>query len=93
MAHLPEDLAAIELAFQTGDFTRLREAAHSVRGMVVTFSSLLGDVASALEDAAVEARFEPARSALSRLRLLAPALMQEAAETSLDELQLRATPP
>jgi len=91
IAHLPKDLRAIELAFQTGDFTRLREAAHSVRGMVVTFSSLLGDVASELEDAAMEARLEPARSALSRLRLLAPALMQEAAETSLDELQLRAT--
>ena len=91
IAHLPKDLRAIELAFQTGDFTRLREAAHSVRGMVVTFSSLLGDVASELEDAAMEARLEPARSALSRLRLLAPALMQEAAEASLDELQLRAT--
>ena len=64
---VPPALARVESAFQRGDARDLREAAHSLLGMVATVSSSAGSAASVVEDAAAEgaarARGRPARTA------------------------------
>src|SRR5262249_51874218 len=49
-ARLPEHLKAVQDALWDGNAPRLREAAHKLAGMVATFSTAAGGVASDLED-------------------------------------------
>ena len=72
----PEDLRDLERALAARDFPRLGELAHFVKGMLVNFSALAGELASDLEDAAAEQHVERARTALTGLNELAPALLK-----------------
>jgi two-component system, sensor histidine kinase and response regulator len=84
---LPGDLAAVEGAFRDRDALRLREAAHTLSGMAAAFSSLAGDVASDLEDVAARGHLDEAEALISRLRTLAPDLLDEVGALSLEALQ------
>ena len=84
---LPVDLAAVEGAFRDRDALRLREAAHTLSGMAAAFSSLVGDVASDLEDVAARGQLDEAGALISRLRTLAPDLIEEVGALSLETLQ------
>ncbi|HEY6877308.1 MAG TPA: PAS domain S-box protein [Polyangiales bacterium] len=73
-ARFPEALQALGRAFDERDALRLREAAHSMFGMVAAFSNLAGSIASTLEDVAANGELEAAGELIERLRTLAPAL-------------------
>ncbi len=84
---LPVDLAAVEGAFREKDAPRLREAAHTLSGMAAAFSSLVGDVASELEDVAARGQLDQAGALIFRLRTFAPDLIEEVGALSLETLQ------
>jgi hypothetical protein len=79
-------MKAIQHAVRDRDTSRLREAAHKVTGMLATFSSEAGSVASALEDRAEKGQIDEARPLAARLDALAAELMQLANGLSLDAL-------
>ncbi len=84
---LPADLAAVEEAYQGRSAPRLREAAHSLCGMVAAFSTVAGGLASDLEDHAASGQLDEAGPLIQRLRALAPDLIQQVGNLSLAMLQ------
>jgi CheY-like chemotaxis protein len=86
LSRLPQDLAALEQACLARDFGRLRDVAHSLRGMVITFSAPLGMLASTLEDAAQQRRHSEAQAALARIQTLTPALVRALEAASIESL-------
>lgn len=74
-ARLPEGLATLERAFAVRDAERLREAAHTMYGMLAAFSSVAGGIASTLEDEAASGALDGAGELIARLRALAPELL------------------
>ena len=89
-ARLPDHLKAVRDALRDGDAPRLREAAHKFAGMVATFSTVAGDVASELEDHATEGQLDEAQPLAARLEAMAEELMQLAGWLSLDALREQA---
>ena len=89
-ARLPDHLKAVRDALRDGDAPRLREAAHKLAGMVTTFSTVAGDVASELEDHATEGQLDEAQPLAARLEAMAEELMQLAGWLSLDALREQA---
>jgi two-component system sensor histidine kinase/response regulator len=85
---LPSQISAIRAALVDGDFTRLREAAHRLAGMVGTFSTVTADVASTLEDAAVRQEPESCGALVERLGSMCDALLEATATLSIDSLTL-----
>ena len=77
---------SIESSAVPRSFPRLRELAHSVKGMLVNVSASAGGLASELEDAAVERHVEGAQTALAGLSALVPVLMQNLDEVSFEDL-------
>ena len=75
IARLPRDLELVARALERRDFRRLREAAHTLRGVVANASTRLGSVASELEDAADAEQLERSRALVSHLEALVPALV------------------
>jgi CheY-like chemotaxis protein len=75
-ARLPDQLRAVEDALRRRDAPRLREAAHSLYGMVAAFSTVAGGVASELEDVAAQGRIEEARPLVGQLSRLAQELLR-----------------
>jgi two-component system sensor histidine kinase/response regulator len=90
LGRLPRDLDELERALEARDLPRLEELAHTVKGMVVNCSPSIGELASALEDAAAAGQVEGAGAMLGRLRAMAPALMQGLEAASIDALRAAA---
>ena len=61
-ARVPEHLAAVREALHSRDALRLREAAHKFCGMLSAFSTVAGNQAADLEDAAAGAQLDKARA-------------------------------
>ena len=59
-ARLPDHLMAVQDALRERDAIRLGEAAHKLRGTVAAFSTVVGAVASDLEDHATRGQLEEA---------------------------------
>jgi two-component system, sensor histidine kinase and response regulator len=87
---VPPALARVEDAFHRGDARALREAAHSLLGMVSTVSSSAGSAASAIEDAAAEGAVARARPALEQLKAVAGSIVAGIGGVTLDRLELLA---
>jgi CheY-like chemotaxis protein/HPt (histidine-containing phosphotransfer) domain-containing protein len=66
-AVVPGQLAAVGGAVRDRDPARLRETAHKLAGLLVTFSSAAGGAARALEQLGAEHRLDEAEPALGRL--------------------------
>jgi PAS domain S-box-containing protein len=86
-ARLPGHLRAVQDALQERDALRLREAAHKLCGMTVTFSTVAGGLASQLEDYAAQGQLEQARLLVGQLETLAPELMRAVDGLSLETLR------
>jgi PAS domain S-box-containing protein len=89
-ARLPEQLAAVRDALRDQDAARLREAAHKLCGMVATFSTVAGGVASELEEAAARGRLEEARPQVEQLDALAAELVRQVDGLSIETLHRQA---
>jgi PAS domain S-box-containing protein len=85
-ARLPENLDAVRAALQDGQALRLREAAHKLCGMLSTFSTVAGGVASDLEDQAARGQLVEAPVLVERLETMARELLQRTACLSLADL-------
>jgi CheY-like chemotaxis protein len=86
-ARLPNHLAAVQDALRARDAARLREAAHKLCGMVATFSTVAGGVASELEDHAARGQLEEARPLVGQLETIAQELLRLVGGLTLDQLQ------
>ena len=86
---LPGHLKEVRDALRDGDASRLREAAHKLSGMVATFSTTAGSVASDLEDQAAQGRLEEARPLVTRLETMAEELTRLVGGLTLDVLRDR----
>src|SRR5262249_33324514 len=64
---LPDQLRAVQDALAAQDAPRLREAAHTLCGMVAAFSTVAGRAASELEDCAAQGQLEIARPLVGQL--------------------------
>lgn len=89
-ARLPDHLAAVQEALGEGDAGRLREAAHKLCGMVATFSTAAGKVASELEDHAAQGHLEAARPLVEQLETMIRQLVKMVGHLSLESLQRQA---
>ncbi|HWE22728.1 MAG TPA: response regulator [Myxococcales bacterium] len=87
---VPPALARVEDAFERGDARALREAAHSLLGMVSTVSSLAGSAASAIEDAAADGAVASAGPALAQLKALTGSIVAGIGDVTLDRLKVLA---
>jgi HPt (histidine-containing phosphotransfer) domain-containing protein len=85
-ASLPDHVTAVKDALRDRDAPRLREAAHKLSGMVATFSTVAGGVASELEDHAARGQLEEAPPLATRLETMAEELMRLVSGLSLDAL-------
>jgi hypothetical protein len=86
-ACLPEQVAAVRDALCQRDAPRLREAAHLLSGMVAVFSTVVGEVASDLEDQAARGQLEAAPALVEQLEVLSQELLREAGGLSLETLR------
>ncbi len=84
---LPVQLAAVQEAFRDREGPRLREAAHKLCGMIATFSSRAGSVASDLEDHAAHGQLDAAGPLVDQLRSMAAELLQIVNGLTLDSLR------
>ena len=86
-ACLPDHLQAVQDALRDRNAPRLREAAHKLCGMVATFSTVAGGVASQLEDCAAQGQLEEARLLVEQLEPMTRELMRLADGLSLETLR------
>ena len=80
----------VQEALRDGDARRLREAAHKFCGMVATFSTVAGGVASDIEDLAAQGELEAARPLVGQLEMMVPELMRLTDAVSLQSLRQQA---
>jgi two-component system sensor histidine kinase/response regulator len=85
-ARLPNHLQVMQDALREGDAPRLREAAHKLCGMVSTFSSEAGGMASELEDRAAQGEMEASRRLAEQLAAVARDLVSQVEKLSLNAL-------
>jgi hypothetical protein len=78
---------AVQDALRERDAVRLREAAHKLRGTVTAFSTVVGAVASDLEDRAARGQVEEARPLVERLEATARELIQQVDGLSIEALR------
>jgi HPt (histidine-containing phosphotransfer) domain-containing protein len=92
-ARLPDHLTAVQEALRERDGLRLSEAAHKLCGTVAAFSTLVGAVASDLEDQAALGQLDEARPLVEQLEATARELTQQVDGLSIESLrdQARAT--
>jgi PAS domain S-box-containing protein len=88
--YAPERIAEVAAAFRNRDAPRLREAAHKLCGLISAFSTVAGDLASSLEDAAASGRLEEARPMVARLETMTHELIRQVDGLSYDRLLLEA---
>lgn len=86
-AGLPDLIAAVQQSLRDGDAVALREAAHKFCGMISTFSTQVGRLASDLEDVAAEGQLEQARPLVAQLETAAERLTQQLRGLSLESLR------
>jgi HPt (histidine-containing phosphotransfer) domain-containing protein len=85
--YLPEALGRVEEAFLRSDARALREAAHSLHGMIATVSSSAASAASAIEDAAAEGNVACAGPALEQLRSVSRSILAGIGAITLERLE------
>jgi two-component system, sensor histidine kinase and response regulator len=86
-ARLPDHLMAVQDALRDRDTNRLREAAHKLCGTVAAFSTVVGAVASDLEDQAASGQLEGARPLVEQLDAIVPELLQQVDGLSIEALR------
>jgi two-component system, sensor histidine kinase and response regulator len=86
-ARLPDHLIAVQDALRERDAIRLREAAHKLYGTVAAFSTVVGAVASDLEDQAERGQLEEAWPLVEQLEAIAPELIEQVGDLSIEVLQ------
>jgi two-component system sensor histidine kinase/response regulator len=89
-ARVPEHLAAVREALQSRDALRLREAAHKFCGMLSAFSTVAGNQAADLEDAAASARLDKAQPIVAQLEMIAGKLLERVEGLSIESLRHQA---
>jgi PAS domain S-box-containing protein len=85
-ARLPTELATIERAFRDRNAPRLREAAHSIGGMLAAFSTVAGRLAGELEDYAASGDLRHASALVALLRAIEPELLRAVDGISVEVL-------
>ena len=88
--YTPKRLADVDAALRNQDAPRLREAAHKLRSLLATFSTLAGEVASNLEDQAALGHLDEARHLVGRVEGMATQLIREVDDVSYESLCQRA---
>ena len=86
-AGLPDHLTAVQEALRERDAIRLREAAHKLCGMVAAFSTVVGAVASDLEDQAAGGQLEKAWPQVEQLEAMARELIEQVDGLSIEALR------
>jgi CheY-like chemotaxis protein len=85
--YAPARLAELGDALRDRDAPRLRQAAHKFCPLLLTFSTVAGNVASELEDNAAQGQLEEARTLVARLETMAEELLRLVGAISLDALR------
>jgi HPt (histidine-containing phosphotransfer) domain-containing protein len=85
---LPVQMSRVRAALARDDLEELREAAHQLVATVGAFSTITASVASALEDAAIQADRESCAALVERLGSLCEALLEATVTLSIDSLSL-----
>jgi two-component system, sensor histidine kinase and response regulator len=86
-ARLPAQLTAVHGALRDRDAIQLREASHKLCGTVAPFSTLVGAVASDLEDQAAQGQLEKASPLVEQLEAIARELIQQVDGLSIQALR------
>jgi two-component system, sensor histidine kinase and response regulator len=89
-AALPIRLSALQQAMRDQDALQLREEAHSLHGMLAVFSTVAGNLASDLEDAAARGQLGSARLLVEQLEAIASELLASLSNVSLRDLRCEA---
>ena len=89
-ARVPDQLTAVQEALRDRDAMRLREAAHKLSGTVAAFSTVVGAMASDLEDHAASGQLEEAWPLVEQLEALARELIQQVDGVSIEALREQA---
>jgi CheY-like chemotaxis protein len=87
---LPDHLQTTHDALRNGDAPRLREAAHKLCGMIATFSSVAGAMASDLEDRAADGCLQACQPLVEQLDEIARELIKQIDGLSIETLRSRA---
>jgi two-component system, sensor histidine kinase and response regulator len=88
--YVPSQVAAVVDALRTRDAPRLRELAHKLSGLLSTFSTVAGAVASELEDEAAGGRLEECRPLLEQLEAIVRELLHHVDGLSIETLRHQA---
>lgn len=86
-ASIPSEMRIAEDSLARGDVAGVREASHRLYGMLAAASSMVGDLASALEDEAAAGRAPEAQARFDRLKESLPALLAELDRITVDDLR------
>jgi PAS domain S-box-containing protein len=89
-SRLPDHLMDLEDALRERDARRLRETAHRLSGMLSAFSKRAGEVASVVEEHALEGRAEETRALVDQLEEMARQLMRIVSRLTLETLKKQA---
>ena len=84
---LPGYMSALRDALRNGEPARLRVAAHKLCGLLGTFSTKAGSLASQVEDLAAAARLEECRPLVDHLEQLSQDLLKRVDEMTIETLQ------
>ena len=85
--YLPDRLTEMGEALRGSDAPRLRMAAHKLCALLYAFSTAAGDVASEVEDHAVQGQLEEACPLVEQLETMAQGLMREVEGLSIETLR------
>jgi CheY-like chemotaxis protein len=88
---LPGYISALQDALRNGEPARLRQTAHKFCGMIGTFSSQAGSLASQIEDLATAARVEECRPLVDRLEQMSQDLLKQLDGITIEKLRNRVT--
>ncbi len=86
-ARIGEHLTTLDAALRQPDASRVREAAHKIRGMVATFSADAGDVASTLEESAARGQLDACGALAQRLAAMSSQLVELVGGLSVEGLR------
>jgi two-component system sensor histidine kinase/response regulator len=86
-ARSPDYLAAVRRALEVRDAPQLREAAHRFCGTLSAFSTVAGNLAADLEDAAVGAQLDKAAPILAQLERITGELLERVDGISIQKLR------
>ena len=89
-AYTPKRLADVDDALRNQDAPRLREAAHKLRSLLATFSTLAGELASQLEDHAALGHLDEARHLVKRIEDMASRLIGQVDGLSYERVRQQA---